>query len=157
MSDNRPKNFQFCELSLYLANKSLLEISNILYFKSNDLNPISRSDTFKFYLFTLHYTFILEFTKLMEKEDEKRKGNHFASLQKINKKIYNIKGKNYKDSFQNNLSKLESIWRLPIFEKILILRDSKIIVKKLNHLILTIFQVKKLKIYLKLSNILRLF
>lgn len=126
MSEIRPKNFKFCELSLYLANKSLLEISNILYHKSIDLSPISRSDTVRFYLFTLHYTFILEFTKLMEKDDEKRKDNHFASLQKINKKIFNIKGKDFKDSFQDNLTKLELIWESPIFKKILILRNSKI-------------------------------
>lgn len=126
MIDDKPKNFKFCELSLFLANKSLLEILNILNHKSIDISPIARSDTFRFYLFTLHYTFILEFTKLMEKDDEKRKGNHFASLQKINRKIYNIKGKDFKYLFQDNLTKLELIWESPIFEKILILRDSKI-------------------------------
>ncbi len=126
MSEIIPKNFKFCELSLYLAYKSLLEISNILFYKSVDLSPISRSDTFRFYLFTLHYTFILEFTKLMEKDDEKRKDNHFASLQKISKKIYNIKGKDFKDLFQDNSTKLELIWESQIFKKIQTLRDSKI-------------------------------
>lgn len=126
MSEIIPKNFKFCELSLYLANKSLLEISNILFHKSVDISPISKSDAFRFYLFTLHYTFILEFTKLMEKYDERRKNNHFASLEKISKKIYNIKGKEFKNSFQDNLTKLELIWESQIFKKIQTLRDSKI-------------------------------
>lgn len=156
MKNEKPKNFQFCELSLYLANKSLLEISNILYHKSVDLSPISRSDTFRFYLFTLHYTFILEFTKLMEKDDEKRKDNHFASLQKINKKIFNIKGKDFKDSFQDNSTKLELIWESPIFKKIIILRDSKIAHidnnKKINPFDFDSFSVEEVEELFRLLN-----
>ena len=50
MIDEKPRNFKFCEMSLYLSFKSLTEISNIIYHKSIDRTPISKSDTFKFYL-----------------------------------------------------------------------------------------------------------
>ncbi|MFD2203647.1 hypothetical protein [Shivajiella indica] len=126
MKEEIPKNFKFCELSLFIANKTLLEITSILFHKSKEFKPISKSDTFRFYLFTLHSTFILEITKLMEIEDERRSNNHFASLQKINKKILNIKGNDYSSKFLNNLKKIELIRQSPIFKKILTLRDSKI-------------------------------
>jgi|GEM_PF-5844749 hypothetical protein len=121
----KPKNFKFCQISIYLANRSLIEISQIINDPSTDNSPISKSDTFRFYLFTLHYTFILELTKMTEKDDNSTT-NHFASLEKLNKKISNIVGKSFIEVAEKNNNIIKRLRELPIIKKLLVLRDSKV-------------------------------
>lgn len=120
----KPVNFKYCEMTLYLAFKSLTEIYNIINHKSIDASPISKSDTFKFFLFTLHYTFILELTKLLELNISSRT-NHFSSLKKLNIKIYNIFQKKFEEYDENEIF-LNEINELEIIKKIWILRDKKV-------------------------------
>jgi hypothetical protein len=125
MEYTKPKNFKFCQISIYLANRSLIEISQIINDPSTDNSPISKSDTFRFYLFTLHYTFILELTKMMEKDDNSAT-NHFASLEKLNKKISNIVGESFFEVAEKNNNIIKRLRDLPIIKRLLVLRDSKV-------------------------------
>lgn len=114
----------FCNLSLIWADNALNEISIISNHNSIDKNPISKSDTFKFYSITLHYMFVLEATKLLEINLRNRNEN-FSSLYRLISVIKNETAGLITD-FDEIIFKLNSVRETDFYKKIISLRDKKI-------------------------------
>lgn len=156
---SKPNNIKFCNVSIYLFNKCLIEICQIINHKSNDKSPIRSSDTFRFYLFTLHNTLILELTKLLE-IDNKRRVENYASLEKLNNKLLNIAGDSFQIRFDENMKHLLNIRNTSIFNKILTLRDKKVAhvdnSKLINPFTFKVFSIEEIIELEKIIDIIKL-
>lgn len=114
----------FCQASLYWANKAINEIHIITNHNSSSKNPISNSETFRFYLITLHYLFILETTKLLEVNLRNRNENYSSLFRLI--KVTRTEKPELRTNLDDINLKLYSIRKTVFFSKILSLRDEKI-------------------------------
>lgn len=105
--DEFPENFAYAHRSLYLLSMALGEILALSRPRSSaEELSLLRNEMFWKYKLTLHYTFIMEYCKLLEKEDSR--GN-YSALYKLNKKILHFKGKGYAESFAEVQGRVDAL------------------------------------------------
>jgi ribosomal protein S17E len=111
--------------SIYLYNTSLseLQILNEDIYTEDEIKIVN-SHTLKFYGVTLQYCFIMEYCKLLE-IGKKNNYEHISSLNRLNEILLNDYTKDFKDSYEVNLSLIENIKSSNFYLKIKNLRDKK--------------------------------
>ena len=126
--DDIPKNlksqFDNTYWSIYLFNSALSELKllSVEVFNVSEV-AIIKSRTISFYKVTLQYCVILEYTKLFDKLSNNKKENN-SSLFKLIYKI-SLVSASFKNKYEENLKKLNSIKETEFFVKMKAFRDKK--------------------------------
>lgn len=123
------KCVSYCRMSLFLAHRALNELKTIIFIKDSKKNSAANSETIKFYSVTLHYMLVLELTKLLEDKvkGEHKKGNHFASLYRLNNEVNDQHNPPVMNSDHQIIeSRLNKIRGTTFFQSLKIFRDKKL-------------------------------
>lgn len=125
LPDKLKEKFDQVYWSIYLLNTTLTELQIITdYFYSKDELSIANSHTFNLYKMTLQYCIIMEYTKLLQGIDEKRKNSHISSLFKLNQTVFDYT-KSFESKFVANKEKLDKLKNSIFGKHIRDLRDKK--------------------------------
>ncbi len=115
----------FVKTSFELCNLSFGELWYLTQSpRSEDEIKLSKDHTLHFYGVTLQYCFIMEYTKLLEKDDESNKTN-IASLFKLNNRLKESLKVSYENKYAENSRLLEEIINSSLCKKIKDLRNQK--------------------------------
>jgi hypothetical protein len=124
--DNKLKErFNHVYWSIYLYNLSLSElkiVSNTEYNQSE--LQIVNSHTFNFYKTTLHYCFIIEYNKILEK-GRKDKNQNISSIIQLNDIVYSLNNNSFSEKYIQNMESISKLKSSTFYEKIRNLRDKK--------------------------------
>jgi hypothetical protein len=119
------ENFPYVQTSLHLSFKALTEIFYLNKERNAKEIELVNGPPFEFYRVSLHYMFTMEYIKLMESNNEKYQGNHYASLEKLSAAVYKEKGNIFERQHSDNLEVLNTIRASSFFIKIKVDRDKK--------------------------------
>ncbi len=108
-----------------ICNKAISELWYLTQTPSTkEEKGIALSDTLRFYGAVLLYCFIMEYTKLLEKDDKSNKEN-IASIGKFNSKLNQVYGESFGEKYEENNKILLEIMNSELYFKIRDLRDKK--------------------------------
>lgn len=120
-----PDNFEYSYFSLNVLSQAIVEMETLSKCRHpNDLALFS-GHLGRFYYFTLKYAFVMELCKLME-PDGNRRNTNYASLSRLNKKVLNLRGKSYKEAFneiERSISSLQQSEFVKIVKEELRIKD----------------------------------
>lgn len=119
------ENFSYVEACLHWSFMALTEISYLNKERTPNEIRLVNGPPFQFYRIALHYMFTMEYIKLMEGNNEKHRGNHYASLEKLSAAVYKDKGLTFEQHHKDNLEVLNRIKASSFFIKIKGDRDKK--------------------------------
>lgn len=119
--DDFPDNFGYTHRSLYFLSMALREILTLSKARSSaEELSILQNMMFWKYKITLHYTFIMEYCKLLEQG--KGAGN-YSAFYKLNRKVLHFKGKNYDEKFAEVNARIDALVNSDFHKYVRNLRD----------------------------------
>ncbi len=149
--------------NIYICNKSLREILNISPYHPWNEHEMSvvTSSPMAFFRFSLHYTFVAEYIKLIAPLKEKKKAENISSLYRLNHECLESDKVFYED-YKKNILELDAIKNDPFSKEIKDLRDKKLLHSDADILqwesfrSLTLLEIDKgFELILKMSKILK--
>jgi hypothetical protein len=110
-----------------ICNEAISEIWYLTQTPSTkEEKDIALNHTLHFYGAVLQYCFIMEYTKLLEKNDKSNKTN-IASIDKLNTKLSQANGSTFENKYEENNQILIEIVNSALYIKIRELRDKKFV------------------------------
>lgn len=119
------ENFAFVQASLHWTYRALTEIYFLNKERSAKEIELVNGPPFEFYRISLHYMFIMEYTKLMESKNDRHPTNHIASLEKLSDAVCKEKGNDFRELHYKNLEILTLIKLSDFYVKLKGDRDKK--------------------------------
>jgi hypothetical protein len=114
--------------NIYICNKSLREILNISPFhpwNEHEMDVVT-SSPIMFFRFSLHYTFVAEYVKLIAPLKERKKEENVSSLYRLNQECLES-DKIFSEDYKKNTLELDAIKKDPFSKEIRDLRDKKLL------------------------------
>jgi hypothetical protein len=117
-------NIAYVQFSLSMASRSLVEMNFILNPENEDQGKLVKTHTFRYYLVSLQYVFLMEIIKLYEKSSTRYPDNNHASIEKASEAL-NVLDSGFGKLHLQILNSINTIRQSSLFVYLKDLRDKK--------------------------------